>query len=780
MSRQPRRRSIAHRYATLLGGASLALLLTSGSLEMYFGFGEAREHIAALQASQAERAAQEIGAYLDPIQKGLPDLARLPWGQAGFDAAMQRDEFYRLMHEVPAITDLRVLDAQGRERLYVSKHDDDRIESRQPFDEPALLAAPDAGSPRYGSTLLPDGMSPVVHIAAGHGDGTIVATVDLRLLDVIVEHPHVGDRGLAYIVDAQDVLIAHSLPTEVLRQPDLSKSDGLKRMRQAARVQGYWPVTIDMDDMRGQPVIASAARVAAPGWLLVIEQPRAEAMRPVIATLERTIALIVVGGILAVGAGVLFGRQMAAPIVALRRATGRISGGDLASSIEIRSGDEIEDLASDFNQMASDLRESYAGLEAKVAERTTQLSEARDRLQARAAEIDDLNARLMSQLTELEVRRDEAERASLAKTRFLATASHDLRQPMHSISLLVSVLKDRLHGPEPLLLAEKIQSSVATMEELFVSLLDISKLDVGAMKPDVEDVDLGRLFTRIEQTWGPQAAEKGLALHVRPTRLIARSDAALLQRIVGNLVSNALRYTRAGRVVVAARRRGAGCVVQVIDTGCGIAEQHLEAIFEEFYRIDSSDATGGRGLGLGLSIVQRGAQLLGHGLRVRSRPGHGSMFELEMASGKSARHAADPLADGAQGVQEIAGAFVVLVEDDEDNRLALADRLLNWGCHVLAAASVEEALVQSREHLRAPDLIITDYQLRTGGDGFEVLKRMREYHEEDIAGLMITANTDADLGARARALRAVLLHKPVGDVRLLQAALQAMRETDKA
>lgn len=779
MSPQSRRHSIAHRYATLLCGATLALLLTSGALEMYFGFGEAREHIAALQASQAERAAQEIESYLSRIDKGLSDLARMPWGQAGFDDAMRRDEFYRLMHQVPAITDLQVIDAQGRERLYVSKRDDDRLGSLRPVEEP-LLSATGGASPRYGRTFFPDGMSPAVRVAVGRGDDVIVATVDLRLLDETIEHLRVGGRGLAYIVDAHDRLIAHASPTEVLRQPDLSHFDAVQRMRSAASAGQSWSATIDTVDLQGRPVIASAARVAAPDWLLVIEQPRAEAMRPVIATLERTIALIAVGGILAVGAGVLFGRQMAAPIVALRRATGRISGGDLASSIEIHSGDEIEDLASDFNQMAADLRESYAGLEAKVVERTLQLSEARDRLQARAAEIDELNARLMSQLLELEARRDEAERANVAKTRFLATASHDLRQPMHSISLLVTVLRDRLEGPELLLLAGKIQASVATMEELFGSLLDISKLDAGAMRPDVDDVDLGRLFARIEQTWGLQAIEKGLVLRVRPTRLIVRSDSALLERIVGNLVSNAIRYTRTGRIVVAARRRGANCIVQVVDTGRGIAEQHLEAIFEEFYRIDSPDGSGGRGLGLGLSIVQRGSQLLGHGLRVRSRPDHGSMFELEMPRGTDGRRSTGPLVDDTQGVDDIAGAFVVLVEDDEDNRLALANLLLNWRCHVLAAASVDEALVQSREHLRVPDLIVTDYQLKTGGDGFEVFKRMREYHEEDIPALMLTANTDAELGARARGLRAVLLHKPVGGARLLQAALQAMHSMDKA
>jgi CheY-like chemotaxis protein len=295
------------------------------------------------------------------------------------------------------------------------------------------------------------------------------------------------------------------------------------------------------------------------------------------------------------------------------------------------------------------------------------------------------------------------------------------------------------------------------------------------VRAEIEDVDLGQLFGRLEQAWGLQAAEQGLNLRVRPTRLVVRSDVALLGRIVGNLISNAIRYTRDGSVLLAARQRGDRCVLQVWDTGPGIAPGFRESIFEEFFRIDTPGAAKSRGLGLGLSIVRRGAQILDHGLRVDSRVGHGSVFELDMPLSTNGIAETGIGADDGDAIEEIEGAFVVIVDDDESNRLALANVLLNWRCHVIASASADEALAKSTEHLRMPDLIITDFRLEDGCDGFNVIRRLRAHHQEPIPALMLTANTDGTLAAQAKLASALLLHKPVGGQRLLQAVLQAMR-----
>jgi signal transduction histidine kinase/CheY-like chemotaxis protein len=765
--------SLAHRYAVLLCGIALVLLLASGLSEMWFGYRGAREQIAALQAAQAEAAAREIALYLQPIELALRDTAKLPWGRPDYPSSQQRDELYRLMQMTPAIIDIQVVDTEGRERLYVSKRDDDRVDSLRPVEEAALLGVSRQVPVRYGRTFFHD-LSPSLHVAAWNGTGAILATVDLRLLGDVVAHVRAGPRGRAWIVDGGNLLIAHPQATQVLRQLDLSGFDAVRFARSAAWGDAATVGAHATLDLQGQPVLVTAARVAGPDWLVFVEQPRAEALGPALATLKRTLVLVVFGGCLALGAGLVVARRMAAPIVALRAATARIAGGDLVSRIEVGSGDEIEGVARDFNQMAASLRESYADLEAKVVSRTVELSEARDRLERQAAEVANLNLRLVAQLAELAQRRDEAERANAAKSRFLATASHDLRQPMHSIGLLVDVLRDRLGGHPLADLAVKVQASVATMESLFGSLLDISKLDARAVRPEFGPVELDRLLERVERTFAPQAQARGLRLRTHARPLVARSDAALLERIVNNLVSNAIRYTSDGGVLVACRARAGACVLQVWDTGRGITPEHQAAVFEEFFRIEAPGASSEKGLGLGLSIVQRSAEILGHALAVRSRPGHGSVFELTLERLASAP-GAQAIRALPYGADALAGAFVAVVDDDEDNRQAIANLLRSWGCPVLDAASAEELVARSGEHLRMPDVLVTDFQLGPGRDGFEAIARLRAHHDVFIPAVVVTANTDGALAARAAVAGATLLHKPAGGQRLLWALVEALQ-----
>ena len=767
------RLTLARRYTLMLCGTALALLLASSAWDAWFGYREARLYIAQVQSTDAAGAAREIEHYLGSLDEALRVVAALPWGMDGFGPDRRRVEFYRLMRLQPAVTDLQVIDPAGRERLAVSMHETDRIDSLRPFEEPALLA-PDAARPvRYGRTFRRAGQSPAVRMAVSDGANVIVATVDLRLLGGVVSHLRVGRHEVAYIVDAGDILIAHQRATEVLRSPDLSKFGPVRRARAAS-----WPDdgTLALDaatDLQGQPVIATAARIAAPDWLLIVEQPRDEALRPVAATLGRTALLALFGGLAALAIGMISARRMARPIVALRRATERIAEGGLDLPIDADREDEIGDLARDFGLMAERLRQSYASLEQKVTDRTIQLSEARDALAQRAAQVDQLNAQLVAQLGQLADRRDEAERANAAKTRFLATASHDLRQPMHSVGLLVSALHERVASVEAIAIADKALAAVSTMEDLFGCLLDISKLDAGAVLPEIGDVPLRGVFMRIEQIWAPQAAERGLRLVVRPTALVARTDEALIERIVGNLVSNAIRYTGRGGVLVAARRRGDRIALQVWDTGPGIAERHRAAIFEEFFRIEPSSAGKAAGLGLGLSIVQRSARILEHDLSVESRVGTGSRFEVLLPCvGVGA--AAVPERPAVPGGEVVAGAFVLVADDDEGNRHALASLLQSWGCHVLAVASTDEALERSPQHLRVPDLIVTDLQLGRGDDGVRLARALRGYHDEPVPVIVLTAEVHGAAQGEIAALGARLLHKPVGATRLLLEMLQAM------
>lgn len=748
---------LSRRYALWMSGLTLGLLLLSGGLESRFGYLESLEHIESLQQVQAESAAREIASYIAIIEASVRDVAKMPWGRPGYGPEQRRTEFSRLLRLAPAITDLQAVDREGREQLHVSRHSLARFGSQQMIDEPALASFPSDQVVRHGRTYFRDGELPTLRLAASDSEGAVIATVDLRLLSEVVGRLGTSGRGLAYIVDAQGLLIAHPQTTHVLRRLDLSGAAQVRLARAGSAPGDGHARGIAAHDVVGQPVITTAAKVPGTQWIVFMEQPRSEAMTPAWATLTRTVLLMMLGAATALVLGVAFGRRMAAPVVALQRATARIAEGHLDTRLDPQRRDEVGDLAHDFNQMTARLRDLYASLEAKVAERTAQLSEARDVLATRADELTWL--------------KDEADRASAAKTRFLAAASHDLRQPMHSISLLLGVLQSRLDSADHVALADKIQSSVATMESLFGNLLDISKLDAGAVQAHVEDIDLGWLLHRLEQTWAPQAAEKGLRLRVRGCNVAVRGDAVLLERIVANLVSNAIRYTRQGGVLVGCRRRGGHLELQVWDSGPGIEPRYREAIFEEFFRIEAPGTSQEKGLGLGLSIVQRCAHLLGYGLSVDTRVGHGTVFRLTLPLSAAAA-VPRPLPRLGTSQQALEGRFIVVVDDEGTNALALVDALHACHCHVVAAASCDEVLAELQQHLRVPDLLVTDYQLGGGRDGFEVISRLRQHYDDCIPAMLVTANTDAGLQARATALQARLLHKPIG----LQRLLEAMQE----
>lgn len=736
--------SIARRYAAQVGAISAALLITSGGVEMYFSFQEARQEMARLQAVQAEAAAREIEQYLRAIESGLKQVARLPWGTNGFGPAQKREEFHRLMALLPSVMELRDLSATGQELLFVSRTELDRVnQAKQNATEPAQALA--LG---FGTTQFRDGAEPFVTltVASAGQPIKIQAGINLRFLVDVVSGLRLGRQGQTYVVDAANRLVAHPKATQVLRQLDLADSPAVKAARLILQTQGHGFAGLDSVDVEGRPVIATVAALASvPGWLVFVEQPRSEALEAAFATLRRTLLLFGLGGGLAVFAAALYARRLARPIVELRRAAGQIAAGDLASRIELSSGDELELLARDFNQMAAELQASYAGLEAKVAARTL----------------------------ELHLAKSEAERANLAKTRFLAAASHDLRQPLHTVGLLVSLLRERLKGREALELADKVYRSVDTLEALFGGLLDISKLDAGAITAKPESLGLDGLLAHLENSYAPQAEARGLRLRLRRCGLTVRSDPVLLERIVGNLISNAIRYTDKGGVLLLCRRRGPEVALQVWDTGRGIAVEQWDDIFDEFYRINvptgpvAAGAAGAQGLGLGLAIVKRSAQLLGHSLTLKSRLARGSMFEvrLPLVLGDSTQ-AATCSEHGLPS--QLAGSFVVIVDDDRDNGEALAALCGQWGMHVLCCTSSQQTCEQVTQHLRVPDLIISDFNLGAQCDGFDLIHRLREVLGECVPAIIVTADTSERARQRAAACGAALFSKPANAERLLE------------
>jgi signal transduction histidine kinase/CheY-like chemotaxis protein len=408
-------------------------------------------------------------------------------------------------------------------------------------------------------------------------------------------------------------------------------------------------------------------------------------------------------------------------------------------------------------------------------------SRAQENTVRRERELNVAIEQLLRQAEQASVRADrarhEAERANAAKTRFLATASHDLRQPMHSIGLLIGLIHDRATDPELKQLGAKAIESVYLMERLFGSLLDISKLDAGAVKPKIETHDLGGLLANVERLFAQQAVARGLRWRVRPTHCRVRSDAFLLERIVNNLVANALAYTSSGGVLVACRRRGDSAVLQVWDTGVGIAVEHQASIFEEFYRIVAPEGRGvrrgeDRGLGLGLSIVQRSAEVLQHSVRLKSRPGRGSCFEVQMPL--AAQSPVFGAVQSSRARPDLAGCFVIVVDDDDLGREATAEIFCLHGCLVLASVGLDELMGELVNHLRSPDLIVTDYRLGSDRTAEELVQRIRAYCDDHVPALIVTADGSASCAAWVNEVGASLLMKPAPPETLVDAAIRAL------
>jgi len=345
----------------------------------------------------------------------------------------------------------------------------------------------------------------------------------------------------------------------------------------------------------------------------------------------------------------------------------------------------------------------------------------------------------------------EAEKANKDKSRFLAAASHDLRQPLLALSLYVGLLNNRNPSGKADLPA-KIQECAASLNEMLTDLLDISKFDAGIMTPKLTDFDIDDLLGNLASIHSAEADLKGLTLCMRYSGIVARTDAHLLQRILGNLVANAIRYTDKGGVLMACRRHQGKCWVEVWDTGRGIPEDQTGIIFEEFRQL--GDDSRNRGSGLGLSIVAKAAALLGLQIRVRSRSGRGSMFAIELPSGL--RVEADELPTTHTPTRTLRIGLV------EDNVMAL-DALvysLEASGHEVIPAKTGRTLLERLEQ-RMPDVVISDYRLAEGETGFDVIAATRNIYGNDLPAILITGDTDPKV-IRSMADRGIaLLHKPL-------------------
>ncbi|MGH6939106.1 hybrid sensor histidine kinase/response regulator [Hypericibacter sp.] len=363
----------------------------------------------------------------------------------------------------------------------------------------------------------------------------------------------------------------------------------------------------------------------------------------------------------------------------------------------------------------------------------------------------------------------EAERANRAKSRFLAAASHDLRQPLQAAHLFAAALRIGLRERSDLDLLGSIEDALKAANELLDALLDVSRLDAGVLAPKFRDFAVADLLDQIETEFSEAAREKRLALRVLLSSATIRTDPTLLGRILRNLVSNALRYTERGKVLIGCRRAGDRLAIEVLDTGIGIAPDKIERIFEEFYQVGNPERDRTRGLGLGLAIVAGVAKLLGHPIEVRSKPGRGSIFRVLVPLTESHAAMASPVPQRPAAASPPSGALLLAIDDDPDQLEAMDALFGRWGYQVLVADSAPAALAKLTENGRTPSAIIADYRLRDGFTGADAIGYLRERLGLKVPGLILTGDTEPARLAEASASGFELLHKPIEAHRLQDA-----------
>jgi signal transduction histidine kinase/ActR/RegA family two-component response regulator len=379
------------------------------------------------------------------------------------------------------------------------------------------------------------------------------------------------------------------------------------------------------------------------------------------------------------------------------------------------------------------------------------------------------NVDLVAQLTR---EKERAEAASVAKTKFLAAASHDLRQPVHALGLFIDALRSEQHAPRARHLVEAVAESQQAATVLLDNLLEFSRVQSGSLAPSLRVFGVQSLLDALRHDFTVQASAAELELRIRPCDAFVRSDVVMLTRLMGNLVSNAIRYTEHGGVLVACRRRGAHLSIEVHDTGVGIPADRHGDIFREFYQVDGSRSRGRTvGMGLGLAIVAGLSQALEHAVTVASRPGHGSTFTVRvpLAQGVDAR---EPTFTPAG--RELAGHAILVIDDDPAIVEALDAILVRWGCEPVGASSAEEA-IERLQGRPAPSAMVVDAQLAEGATGLAAIAAVRAVLGRGVPAIMVTGDTDPERMREASDFGFPVLHKPVSAMRL-RAALSASIE----
>ncbi len=367
----------------------------------------------------------------------------------------------------------------------------------------------------------------------------------------------------------------------------------------------------------------------------------------------------------------------------------------------------------------------------------------------------------------LAAKKQALEQSIVVKTRFLAAASHDLRQPVHAMGLFIESLASRIRDIDGRKLLQQISESVVSLRRMLDAMLDISRLDAEIVKAQRCNFRLGELLSRLHEEFGPLARQKGLRFDYVDSQVVVNSDPVLLERILRNFLSNAVRYTTRGGIVLGCRRQGVCVSVWICDTGAGIPASRLEEIFHEFSQLQNPERNPDYGLGLGLSIVRRLANLLQHNVQVRSREGVGSTFSIELPRTAEKPYSLNDTTEECPAVCPGRGNLLVLViDDDKSVRLGMTTLLESWNFKVISFATGDQALAEIRRGGCVPRLVVIDYRLSQGETAPAVIVRLKSVLEEQTPFIIITGDTAPERIREAHNAGHMLLHKPVDPGRL--------------
>jgi two-component system, sensor histidine kinase len=584
------------------------------------------------------------------------------------------------------------------------------------------------------TTMTQQGMAMARHLGASAEYGVLSGNTAAleNLLDQAIKEPGV-----------KSALVIWPDQTRLRRGELIDRIPLLHEAAQWQDGQRSWfayPVKLDPLDTEDLFIDRNAAVNEPLAWVAVsidLQQKQVLAQNLLLTSLGITLLGLMLA-VLLIRKLALTGLQPLMDIVATVK---RISSGRFGTRLDVTANSpELRELQAMVNQMSESLRSYQQDMEARVHIATS----------------------------ELEQRKREAEQASLAKSRFLAAASHDLRQPMHAISLYVESLKPQMQGHPAEEVLNKIERSVFSMVELFNAILDVTRLDAGVIQPRLAPVRIRKLMLHLADEFAAEADTKGLSLRVRAPDAWIESDSLLLERILRNLLSNALLHTTHGGVMLSARTCQGKLRLQIWDTGCGIAPEHQPRIFDEFYQAAAQENQVRHGLGLGLAIVRRLARLLGYPLQLHSRPGQGTVFSLDVPILAVAPDLTDKPLEPASVA--LSGRLVV-VDDDPDVRDALGQLLSAWGLEVQLLSDLNQVLDQLQV---APDAILADYQLLNGETGLTAIETIHAHWGADIPAILITGDTRADTVRILDALGHPVLYKPIQPAQLFTLLRKAL------